>query len=133
MNPLIQNQVPYRLATRQRPIGILPYAVRAGRRTRSLAGEEGFDLESPDPKSVARIRPREPRFERAASLSRPPNRGESGAHPEMSQVPIPKNGKSLLPYLGEAILNDLEARTRDRRTRYRLGLCRQQAERHAFP
>ena len=55
------------------------------------------NLRSPDPESVARIRPREPRFERAAGLSRPPNRGESDAHPEMSQMPIPKSERVCCP------------------------------------
>ena len=36
------------------------------------------NLRSPDQESVARNQPREPPFERAAGLCRPPNRGESG-------------------------------------------------------
>ena len=55
------------------------------------------NLRSPDPESVARNQPREPPFERAAGLSRPPNRGESDAHSEMSQMPIPKTERVCCP------------------------------------
>ena len=64
---------------------------------RSWLARKDSNLRSPDPESVARIRPREPRFERAAGLSRPPNRGESDAHPEMSQMPIPKTERVCCP------------------------------------
>ena len=56
----------------------------------SWLARKDSNLRSPDPESVARNQPREPPFERAADRRRPSNRGESGAHPEMSQMPSPK-------------------------------------------
>ncbi len=47
---------------------------------------------------------------------RPPNRGESGAHPKMSQKPIPKTERVCCPMWASPIVDDLESRTRDRRT-----------------
>ena len=61
-------------------------------------------LRSPDPESVYRNQAREPPFERAAGLCRPPNRGESGAHPEMSQMPIPKTERVCCPIWASPIL-----------------------------
>jgi hypothetical protein len=52
----------------------------------------------------ARNQPREPRSERAAGLRRPPNRGESDAHPEMSQMPIPKTERVCCPIWATLIL-----------------------------
>jgi hypothetical protein len=63
---------------------------------------KGSNLRSSDPVSVYRNQAREPPFERAAGLSRPPNRGELGAHPENESDTHSENGKSLLPYLGES-------------------------------
>lgn len=51
----------------------------------------------PYSESVDRNQGREPRFERATGFWRPPNRGESGAHPEMSQMPIPKTERVCCP------------------------------------
>ena len=45
------------------------------------------NLRSPDPESVPRNQPCEPPFERGVGRRRPPNRGESGAHSEMNQMP----------------------------------------------
>jgi hypothetical protein len=62
------------------------------------------NLRSPDPESVYRNQAREPPFERVAGLSRPPNRGESGANPEMSLRPIPKTERVCCPIWTIAIL-----------------------------
>jgi hypothetical protein len=51
---------------------------------------------------VLRDQPREPSFERAVSVCRPPNRGED-AHPELESDAHSENGKSLLPNLGDLI------------------------------
>jgi hypothetical protein len=68
------------------------------------------NVRSPDPESGARIRPRKPPFEREAGLRRPPNRGESGAHPEMSQMSIPKTERVCCPIWATPILPPLAPR-----------------------
>ena len=60
---------------------------------------------SPDPESGTRNQPREPRLEHAAGLCPPPNRGESGAHPEESQMPIPKTEGVCCPNWATPILS----------------------------
>ncbi len=55
------------------------------------------NLQSPDPDSVARIRPREPRFEREAGRPCLLNPGESEAHSGESQRPIPKTERVSCP------------------------------------
>ena len=77
------------------------------------------NLRSPDPESVARIRPREPPFERAAGFRRPPNRGESGAHSEMSQTLIPQTERVCCPIWATQILDHFEGWTRMNATQHR--------------
>jgi len=59
------------------------------------------NLRSPDPESVNQNQAREPRLERAADRRRPPNRG---AHPEMSQMLIPKTERVCCPVWATPIL-----------------------------
>jgi hypothetical protein len=73
---------------------------------RSWLARQDSNLEPPDPESIARIRPHQPRIERAAGLSRPPNRGESDAHPEMSQMPFPKTERVCCPIWARQFYRD---------------------------
>jgi hypothetical protein len=86
----------FRILTRRGGVGHNPPCGSTGRLpVGSWLARKDSNLRSPDPESGTRNQPREPRFERAAGPSRPTNRGESGAHPEMSQMPIPKESVAL--------------------------------------
>jgi hypothetical protein len=73
------------------------------------------NLRSPDPESVSRNQSREPHFERAADRRRPPNRGESGTHSEVSQMPCPKSERVCCPIWASVILDVSRALDRDHR------------------
>ena len=87
-----------------RALGVVVWNAQPTTGSRGWLARKDSNLRSPDPESVYRNQAREPPFERAAGLSRPPNRGESGAQPEMNQMLIPKTERVCCPNWATLIL-----------------------------